>query len=1074
MAVWFTPEAILIRSFPAVSLPPRSTPRKSVARWRAFAAIACGAALASELAAQAISPHLVGNNLWLANRNNASTTPSTTVMSLAGQAGIRFIRIGGNEFDSNMPSNDALLTWINRIRAIGAEPLVQVSQYRSAAQAAATVEFLNITSGANITYWSIGNEPWLRARNVMDPDPTESEIAASIEAYFKPIAIAMKAVDPAIKIFGVDSEDFQSGLHARLFGGSNNIAGKIPGQDYYYCDGLSWHRYPQADGIDPAWQGLADFRTRIQNCRALIDSVNASEGRTGGDALLWAIGEFNSKNGTAVHTWGNGQMFAGIYGLSMKHEATFASSWSLHESNGARTGSDFSLFDGTGLSPRPSYWHTQFTSRHFTGNYLEGNPSVSSNTSELLVYGAEDPSLGQISVMIMNRGYQAVPYTLHLNLNGNFSSPGATVINVDGKHPATRDGTLAPRSTKVLVFRRDSVTEIFYSNEHFTNNEAPVTTVTPSSPLGGLLDGFDYPGVDRQGYWDSLHVGDGLASVADSRLTLRASNTAYASATLGSPVLPMYNFFKRGFAILLDGFSQTSEGLQSQETQFRLCINSTSNRSFGSEDSLVLRVSPGNIRLGYKIDQTGVHGEMRSGIATTNGSLLDLNISGAVQSIRLSLEPGAGESMIFFQLQLDGDFGRIVRRGSFTAAITDWGTDGDSALVLESRRDSAGIGGFAEASIANIHVQPLQLDNFFGYASYAEQRYWQPLSVGASSLVQITTGSALLTARASSFASSAIAGNLIPELNFFHSPFTLDIGELNLTHENLPPEEAYFRISLCSTPQRSFTSPDAFTVRLTPDNLTIGYKLDQPGTDSELRADTIHLPLADIPLPGPAVRTRLTLIPLSLAGPATRIYYGVQVTTNEGEVTRTGSFTADATRWGLTGDSSLVLEARRASATNTDNSSFMRAEIGSVGFSPIPEDFFGISPIFEIWRLGEFSKAELDSPMMSGPSGTPAGDGVANLLKYAFGLKAKTPAFPLLLPALASTHSLIHGEREGVGDISYHPEASTDLVTWDVPVIGQSRSPGANGWVDVSSRANPTGDAPKLFYRLRVASPPEP
>lgn len=215
-------------------------------------------------------------------------------------------------------------------------------------------------------------------------------------------------------------------------------------------------------------------------------------------------------------------------------------------------------------------------------------------------------------------------------------------------------------------------------------------------------------------------------------------------------------------------------------------------------------------------------------------------------------------------------------------------------------------------------------------------------------------------------------------------------------------------------------------------------------------------------------------MPLGPAGPATRIFYGVQVMTTAGEVTRTGTFTADASRWGFAGDSSLVLEARRASATNSDNSSFMRAEIGSVGFSPIAEDFFEISPIFEIWRLGEFSKAELDSPLMSGPNGTPAGDGIANLLKYAFGLEAKTPASPLLLPALASSLSLIHGERAGVGDISYHPEASADLVTWNVPVIEESRSAGPEGWVDVSSRADLPADHGKLFYRLRVASPPEP
>ncbi|NQX02536.1 hypothetical protein HQ447_17910, partial [bacterium] len=154
------------------------------------------------LRAQAISPSLVANNLWYANSSAPSSSPGTAVMNLAGEAGIRFIRIGGAGFDGGMPSDAALLTWVNRIRAIGAEPIIQVSQYRTATQAAATVQFLNVTSGANVTYWSIGNEPWLQANQNETPDPTEAQIATRIATYFKSRAAAMKLVDPAIKIFG--------------------------------------------------------------------------------------------------------------------------------------------------------------------------------------------------------------------------------------------------------------------------------------------------------------------------------------------------------------------------------------------------------------------------------------------------------------------------------------------------------------------------------------------------------------------------------------------------------------------------------------------------------------------------------------------------------------------------------------------------------------------------------------------------------------------------------------------------------------------------------------------------------
>ena len=1045
-----------------------------------LAALACHA--------QTISPFLVGNNLWLASRGNPGTTPSTAVMNLAGEAGIRLLRIGGNEFDRNMPSDQALLTWVNRIRAIGAEPLIQISQTRTAAQAAATVHFINVTSSGGVVYWSIGNEPWLQAKNTQEPDPSEAQMAATIEGYFKPLSAAMKAADPSIRIFGVDSEDFQAGLHARLFGGTHNIAGRIPGQNYHYCDGLSWHRYPQADNIDPAYEGLADIRDRIEDCRALIDSVNLSQGRSGADALRWGIGEFNAKNGGDVHTWGNGQMFAGVYGLSMKHGCDFAAAWSLYESDGKRTSSDFGLLDGSGLVPRASYWHTRFAARYFTGTYLEGNPSISSNTSGIMVYGAEDESKDQLSVMILNRGSGAAqPYTLHLNRDGTFASAGAAALNVDASRSGIHDDVIPPRSTQVLVFRADSLTKITYTHDDFIAGLPPQTTVTPRSPLRGALDDFDaYADMAGQGFWKTLHFGEGLASIADGAVLLRASATAHASATISSPVSKSFNFFNRGFAITLDGFSQTPADLPADETQFRLCLNSTSNRSFGADDSLVLRVNPHNIRLGYKVNQSGVQGELRAGTSTADASLLDFEYTGLPHTIRLSLEPVlaiAGETTIFYRIQLDGSFGRILRSGTFAASAADWGTGGDSALVLESRRDSAMVGppgSHVEARLDTVYLQPVLLDEFESYAAFTAQNYWQSLLVGGGSTTVLAGGSAVLSAQSAAFASAAITGTVIPELNFFQQGFTLDINELALTPNNLPTNESYFRISLCSTAQRSFTTPDALTLRLTPDSMRFGFKFDQPAADSELRTGTANVDsfLFNEALPGPVTAVRLTLIPTGAPGVTTRIFYAMRLTGAIGDTIRTGTFTADFSRWGAAGDSSLVLESRRASATTGDASSYMRASVGAVRFTPLADDLFGESPCFAAWRLSQFTMAELEAEAISGPNATPAGDGVGNLLKYAFGLNAKLPAAPDFLPELDSaggaSFRFVHQERTGASDLSYRVEATTDFVNWDIPVVEESRVFNPEGWLTVTSRVILPEGSTRVFYRVRVSIPSSP
>lgn len=947
--------------------------------------------------AQPISPFVVGNNLWYADSNAPSSSPSTSVMNLSGQAGVRLIRIGGAGFDGGMPSDTTLLTWVNRIRATGAEPLIQVSQYRTAAQAAATVQFLNVTSGANVTYWSIGNEPWLQANQNETPDPTEAQIAARIATYFKSRSAAMKLVDPSIKIFGVDSEDLQSGLHARLFGGSDNIAGKVTGKNYYYyCDGLSWHRYPQDNGIDPAVQGLADIRSRIEDCRTLIDSVNLSQNRVGSEALIWGIGEFNSKNGTAVHTWGNGQMFAGVYGLSMKHGAHHASAWSLRESDGDRGGADFGLLDGAALIPRPSYWHTRFTSLYFTGNYLEGTPSISSNDSDLLVYGAADDTRDQVSVMILNRGsVNARPYTLHLNNGATFAAAGATALNVDASRSDSYTGTIPARGTHVIVFRRDSITRITYSNADFLAGNPPQTTVTPRSPLTRIIDDFNgYTDLSQQGYWTKLPVGDGVASLADGKLVLRASNTANASATVGSAVDKSFNFFNRGIAVSLDGFEQLTSSLNPADSQFRLCLNSTTNRSFGADDSLVLRVNPQNIRLGYKINQPGINGELRAGAAVTDSSLLDFSYPGALTAIKLSLEPAtivAGQSIISYQLQLDGTFGRIFRSGTFVAA--------------------------------------------------------------------------------------AFAGEVLPDFNFFQRGFTLDLRDIALTSANLTSDQAYFRVSLNSTAARSFTTPDSLTLRISPASARLGYKLDQASADAELRAgtSTATAALFDVALPGPVTALRLTLIPVAPAGAPTTVFYAIRLTTAAGDLTRTGTFIADISKWGTTGDSSLVLEARRANATAGTSTSYMQAAIGSIRYTSFVDDFLDEAPHYAAWSLRQFSTAELSVAAVSGPSATPAGDGVSNLLKYAYGLEAKIPASSGYLPWISAvaggTPVFIHEERAGASDILYQVESSTDLVTWNIPVVEQTRGTAAGGWVTVSSRASLQENPQRTFYRARVVAP---
>lgn len=92
---------------------------------------------------------------------------------------------------------------------------------------------------------------------------------------------------------------------------------------------------------------------------------------------------------------------------------------------------------------------------------------------------------------------------------------------------------------------------------------------------------------------------------------------------------------------------------------------------------------------------------------------------------------------------------------------------------------------------------------------------------------------------------------------------------------------------------------------------------------------------------------------------------------------------------------------------------------------------------FDLWRSTNFSASELTNPAVSGESAALAGDGVANLLKYYFGLPAKTMAPPERLPrgelltVSNQLHLALSYERDKAAlDVDCVAEVSPDLAAW--------------------------------------------
>ena len=403
----------------------------------------------------AISPYLVGNNVWY-------HSPSPKVWALTREAGVQLLRIGGAGYDRRLPDDATLITWVKQIRAAGAEPLLQVSQYAGPERAAEVVALFNKTraAGEPIRYWSIGNEPWLQNKR-----PDFATLAASVADYFKKISVAMKEVDPTIKIFGPDECDLFEEYHEALFGPTHDLGARIPGKPYHYIDGLAWHRYPQTE-TEPGLPEIDEFRTRSRYARDLVDRVNRRHDRTGDQALTWAITEFNAKGGPQVHTWGNGQFFGAVYGFAMQHGAFTAATWSMYENGGNRKGTDFSFLDGKDHTPRPTYWHMQLVSRYFSGHYI----AADSPAKDLIVYGADAGS--RIAVMLLNVSEKPQAFTLGFGRRPSAERDHVAVSLESRPGPDFR-GQIGPRSTQVLVFENGRVSKIDYTEQDFVAGRGP-------------------------------------------------------------------------------------------------------------------------------------------------------------------------------------------------------------------------------------------------------------------------------------------------------------------------------------------------------------------------------------------------------------------------------------------------------------------------------------------------------------------------------------------------------------------------------------------------------------------------
>ncbi|MBA3665679.1 MAG: T9SS type A sorting domain-containing protein [Bacteroidetes bacterium] len=460
--------------------------------------------------AQTISPVFFGQNAWMPDTIGDAAACSNPPCVLYGKlhkqwtniknSNTAIVRFGGIATDKNRPTNFQYIKMIDSIRAKGMEPVLQVpfhlNQY-TAQQAAAIVQYVNITKGKKIKYWIIGNEPDLGYSYTT---------AAQIAAYFKPFASAMKAVDPTILTIGPECAWYNTGIINGLTtpNGPDDITG-TDANGRYYCDIISFHAYA-FNGTQTRAQVLTkltstgSLQDNLIALNARIANCNAVHGRSGTSALRTAITEANvnyqnsatdNLNGTGANSFIGGQFVAEMLAIGMKNNVNFINVWSVIEGN--TNALNIGYIDAPTGNKKPLYYHFKMLAENFKGNFLNGI----TNQPNVKAFGSDDGV--NINVMVMNQEL-ATDHNFTIRLNSAaVTGTNALKINVNAALAIEYNDAITNQTTILLTFNKQGVLTkkcIYSLANHALNNLPPsCESVTGALPIS-LLN-FDATPVDK-------------------------------------------------------------------------------------------------------------------------------------------------------------------------------------------------------------------------------------------------------------------------------------------------------------------------------------------------------------------------------------------------------------------------------------------------------------------------------------------------------------------------------------------------------------------------------------------------
>lgn len=334
--------------------------------------------------------------------------------------------------------------FIKLCRQLGWEPMINVRLKNGTAdQAAALVQYANITQGYHVRYWAIGNEPNLFTQEgdvgVYDTERFNRE--------WREWAMAMRAIDPSIQLIGPEISQFYA-----VAGGDyqQNIIDWLT--EFLKANGdlvdiISVHRYPFPKSTTSGPPTIADLRDNSREWDQLIPAMRALIRQYAGRDLPVAVTEVNSSYARNVggeatmDSHYNAIWWGDTLGRMIRQGVDIVAQWDLSK--------EFGIVGA--YEPHPMYY-TYVMYQHFGTERLY----ASSDEPQVSIFAAQRAD-GTLTLMVINLASETVTKPLQF---ANFAPPAqAETWLFDKDHAAeqitatalTVPLTLPPESMTLLV-----------------------------------------------------------------------------------------------------------------------------------------------------------------------------------------------------------------------------------------------------------------------------------------------------------------------------------------------------------------------------------------------------------------------------------------------------------------------------------------------------------------------------------------------------------------------------------------------------------------------------------------------